>query len=286
MMTTSTAETRQEKIALVHDQLIAQMESLVTSEDWLAFLTLASRFHNYSSNNCLLILAQCPDATRVASYTTWKTFGRGVRKGEKGISILAPCRYLAAEDSSKTEEGPKWKMKGFKIAYVFDVSQTEGDPLDEGTVTALLEGSAPEGMWDLLCTLIERDGYSVRRADCGAANGSTDRAAREVVVAPHLSDAASVKTLAHELAHVRQTGDHFSATSRSLSLSEVEAESVAYIVCNSFGLSSAPYSIGYVAGWAGGDIEVVKHTAAWVVKEAHRIIEESEEIRASLASAA
>jgi len=285
-MTASTALTRQEKISSVHDQLVAQMESLVTSEDWLAFLALAARFHNYSSNNCMLILAQYPEATRVASYTTWKSLGRGVRKGEKGISILAPCRYLDEGDTPRLDAGPKWKVKGFKVAYVFDVSQTEGEPLGERNVATLLEGNAPEGMWDSLCTLIERDGYSVRRANCGAANGYTDRAAREVVVAPHLSDAASVKTLAHELAHVRQTGDHFNATSRSLSLREVEAESVAYIVCNSFGLSSAPYSIGYVAGWAGGDIEVVKHTAAWVVKEAHRIIEESEEIRASLTSAA
>jgi antirestriction protein ArdC len=207
-----------------------------------------------------------------------------VRKGEKGISILAPCSYRVEEkDSTKFDGGVSWKLKGFKVAYAFDVSQTEGEPLDEGGVAQLLEGNAPEGMWDSLCTLIERDGYSVCRADCGAANGFTDRTAREVVVAPHLSDAASVKTLAHELAHVRQGSDHLSTVSRSLC--EVEAESVAFIVCNAHGLNSEPYSIGYVAGWAKGDTEVVKKTAAWVVKEAHRIIEESEANRAVTSAA-
>ena len=275
-MTTTTAPSRQDKVAAVHDQLLEQLEKLVTSDDWMAFLALASRFHSYSSNNCMLIFAQRPDATRVASYTTWKSLGRIVRKGEKGIAILAPCRYRVDEkDPAKSDEKASWRLKGFKVAYVFDVSQTEGASLEDDGIAVLLEGSAPMGMWTAIRTLIERDGYSVSRSDCGAANGYTNRATNQVVVAPYLSDAASAKTLVHELAHVRQTSDHDSAVSRALC--EVEAESVAYIVCNAFGLSSAPYSIGYVAGWAGGDLDLVKTTASWVVREAHRIIKECED---------
>jgi len=114
-MTTTTVSTRQDKVAAVHDQLVAQMEKLVTSEDWMAYLAIAARFHSYSSNNCMLIFAQLPEATRVASYTTWKSLGRNVRKGEKGISILAPCRYRVDEkDSTKFDGGVSWKLKGLQ----------------------------------------------------------------------------------------------------------------------------------------------------------------------------
>jgi antirestriction protein ArdC len=284
-MTKGTVSSSQDKVTAVHNQLLEQMEKLVTSEDWTAFLELAARFHSYSSNNCMLIFAQRPDATRVASYTTWQSLGRNVRKGEKGISILAPCRYRVDEkNTSKSADKPDWKVRGFKVAHVFDVSQTEGDALPDGDIAVLLEGSAPMGMWESIRKLIEGDGYSVSRGDCGTANGYTNRTTKQVVIAPQLSDAAAAKTLVHELAHVRQTSDHYSIASRSLC--EIEAESVAYVVCNSFGISSAPYSIGYVAGWAGGDLDVVKRTAAWVVKQAHRIIEESEAILQDLTSAA
>jgi antirestriction protein ArdC len=209
----------------------------------------------------MLIFAQQPEATRIASYTTWKSLGRNVRKGEKGISILAPCRYRVEErESEKVEVGVSWKLKGFKVGYVFDISQTDGEPIEEASVTQLLEGNAPDGMWDSLHTLIERDGYSVSRADCGAANWFTDRAAQKVVVAPHLSDAAAAKTLTHELAHVRQDSAHVNSVSRSLC--EVEAESVAFVVCSALGLNSAPYSIGYVAGWAGATCRT-KRRRSW-----------------------
>lgn len=278
LMPAAPATDRHGKVAAVHGQLVEQIRKLVTSEDWMAFLALATRFHAYSPNNCMLIFAQRPDATRVASYTKWQSLGRSVRKGEVGISILAPCRYrVVGEVAAKSDEESTWRLQGFKVAYVFDVTQTDGEPLDEPNVAVLLEGSAPVGMWESIRTLIERDGYSVSRGDCGQANGYTERLTNKVVVSSNLSGAAATKTLVHELAHVRQIGDHCSAVTRSLR--EVEAESIAYIVCNVNGIDSAPYSIGYVAGWAAGDLDLVKTTAAWVVKEAHRIIEELEGLR-------
>jgi hypothetical protein len=278
-MSTITAPRGRDNVAAVHDQLIAQMDQLVTSRDWEQFLRLAARFHRYSANNCLLILAQRPDATVVASFTAWRAIGRIVRKNEQGISILAPCRSRVQGTGDANAEASSWVLKGFRVVHVFDISQTEGEPLERHDVAVLLEGAAPEGMWDAVATLVARDGYSLRRGNCGEANGLTDRAAATVLVAAHLSEAAAAKTLVHELAHVRQTDDHLRTISRALG--EVEAESVAFIVCHAFGLASAPYSIGYVAGWADGDLGVVKRTAAWSVATAHRIIEQAYELHAA-----
>jgi hypothetical protein len=279
-MSTITAPSGRDKVAAVHDQLIAQMDQLITSQDWEQFLRLAARFHHYSSNNCLLILAQRPVATVVASFTAWRAMGRSIRKGERGISILAPCRSrVEGTEHASAADASSWVLKGFRVVHVFDISQTEGEPLERHDVAVLLEGAAPAGMWDAVATLVERDGYSLRRRDCGEANGCTDRTAATVIVAPQLSEAAAAKTLVHELAHVRQTDDHLRTISRALG--EVEAESVAFIVCHAFGLASAPYSIGYVAGWAAGDLDVVKRTAAWSVATAHRIIEQAYELLAT-----
>lgn len=256
-------------MAALHRQLLDQLDRFVTSSDWEAFLALASRFHSYSANNCMLILVQRPTATRVASHSTWRTLGRHVRRGERGIAILAPCHYPSTDLDG--DDHPR--IRGFKVVHVFDVAQTDGAPLPDGHVGALLEGEAPRGMWDAIAALVARDGYRVDRRDCGAANGYTDRGARIVAVAPELSDAAAVKTLVHELAHVRQSDAHLEDTSRAQC--EVEAESVAYVVCQAFGLASASFSLGYVASWAGGDVSVVRATASWVVREAHAIINEA-----------
>jgi hypothetical protein len=192
------------KLTQVHDRLLHQLEALVESQDWREFLTVASRFHRYSANNVLLILAQRPDAIRVAGYRTWQRLGRQVRKGERGIAILAPCVHRARPvDDQEAAERPKLVriLGGFRVAHVWDISQTDGEPLPE-IRPALLDGEAPEGLWDALAHQVGEAGFSLERGDCGGANGRTNYLTRTVTVRADVEPAQAVKTLAHELAHV------------------------------------------------------------------------------------
>jgi hypothetical protein len=198
-----------------------------------------------------------------------------------GISvILVTCKYrkeVAADESRKAGE-QDWILAGFRVTSVFDISQTEGTPLPDAAMPVLLEGEAPVGMWEAIKSLIEKEGFSVARVNCGSANGTTSYLDRTVTVAPHLSPLASVKTLVHELAHVRMHGDRHSPEMRALC--EIEAESVSYIVMQSppWECNSSVYALPYVARWAEGDLNLVKTTAQRVVSEAHRIISECESL--------
>ena len=126
-----------ERVRALHDRLTAQVEALVTGEDWARFLTVASRFHTYSPNNLWLILAQRPDATRVAGYRTWQRLGRQVNRGAKGIAILAPCVYRRRPvDEADPAENPAVArvLRGFTVVHVFDPLSRQ---LSRGTIPAL-----------------------------------------------------------------------------------------------------------------------------------------------------
>lgn len=267
-MIKSNTTDRAERVRELQAQLERQIADLVSSEDWARMLTTAARFHRYSANNVMLIMIQCPDATRVAGYRTWKSLGRWVRKGEHGITILAPCKYKVGQN----DEGEDvWALRGFTTATVFDISQTDGADLDDVTPT-LLEGEAPAGLWDGLAKQVAAAGFMLGRGDCGGANGVTHYGARTVTVRADVDDAQAVKTLVHELGHILcgHEGDlgMFGCRGRH----EVEAESVAYVVCSALGMTTEGYSLPYVAGWSGGDLAKVRETADHVVKVAGQIL--------------
>ena len=259
---------RAERLAEIHSQLEHQVAELTTSEDWARMLDVAARFHHYSPNNVLLILSQMPTASRVAGFQTWKSLDRWVRKGEHGIRILAPCRYKV-EDHETGED--RWILRGFTVVSVFDISQTDGAELDEPIMPALLDGEAPAGLWQSLEMQVSAAGFSLVRCDSaaeiGGANGRTDFGARTVTVRADVSDAQACKTLAHELGHILcgHEAELFAGCRGRL---EVEAESVAYIVCASAGMVAEAYSLPYVARWSGGDADVVRQTAQKVVQVA------------------
>jgi len=264
--------TRTDKLAEAHELLVASVESLTSGDDWARMLEVASRFHRYSAGNVFLIALQRPDATRVAGYRTWQSLGRQVRKGEHGIRILAPCRYVDAivTDDDGTEH-KTYGVRGFTTTTVFDVSQTDGDGLPDMGPT-LLEGDGVAGLWEGLAAQVTALGYRLERGDCGGANGRTDHGARTVTVRGDVSDAQATKTLAHELAHVILhpcTTAYFQCRGRS----EVEAESVAFLVCRAAGLSSDGYTFPYVAGWADGDAAKVRETADDVLTTARAILD-------------
>lgn len=272
----STAATRAAKITAAHDQLVEAVMALTTSEAWLSYLSGLSRFHRYSPTNVAMILHQRPGATRVAGFRTWQSMGRQVQKGSKGIAIWAPCIYKQGTDQVEGEDangeaGEARSLGGFRLAYVFDVADTDGDPLPEAPEEAratLLAGCAPAGMWDYLVAQVEKAGYTVELVpDLGGPNGRTTWASHLVQVVTDGRDEASMaKTLAHELGHVllhsgMQGGG-------CLEVKEVEAESVAYLIGAAFGLDTTDYSLGYVTSWSGGDHRVVLATAKRVMEAA------------------
>ena len=261
-----------DRLAALHDRLTAQVEALVDSQDWKDFLAVAARFHRYSANNVLLILSQMPTATRVAGYRRWQSLGRQVRRGEAGLAILAPCVSRGRPlEEAEADERPELArvLRGFRVAHVFDVAQTEGEPLAD-VRPELLAGQAPEGLWNSLATQVADAGYRLERGQCGGANGRTDFRTRVVTVRDDVDDAQAAKTLAHELAHVRlhDPGD----AHHHRGVAEVEAESVAYVICSAVGLASDDYSLPYVAHWADGDPALVRRTAERVVTTAHAVL--------------
>ncbi len=261
-----------DKAAQLHDRLLTQVQALLDGQDWKQFLAVAARFHRYSPNNVFLILAQAPNATRVAGYRRWQSLGRQVRKGERGIAILAPCvkRARPVDDDEEAERPELVRiLRGFRVAHVWDITQTDGEPLPDVRPT-LLTGEAPVGLWDALAQELSDAGYALERGDCQGANGRTSYLTRTVTVRDDVDDAQAVRTLIHELAHVwlhdPQDGAHHRGRA------EVEAESVAYIVSEVAGLQPEAYSLPYVAVWSDGDIDTVRSTATTVLATARRVL--------------
>jgi antirestriction protein ArdC len=266
-----TRESNEERVRALHARMVESVSALTSGAEWVAMLGVAARFHTYSPRNVLLILVQRPDATRVAGYRVWQGLGRQVRKGEKGIAIFAPIisRTRAAEDPDGDGEV---RLRGFRVVHVFDLAQTDGDPLPDVSPT-LLSGAAPAGLWAAVAELVAAEGYTIARNHGGQANGSTNPATRVVEVRAELDPAQAAKTLIHELAHIRL--GHVEDLARyqaERDRCEVEAESVAHIVGAAVGLATEAYSFPYVGHWAGADTALVATTAEQVITAARAIL--------------
>jgi len=288
---------REAKLAALHETLTEQASALAAGPEWRRWLDVASKFHAYSFNNTLLLLAQNPEATQVAGYKLWQQLGRQVTKGEKGLAILAPVTRKtdpATDDpppptrdpatSEPAETGPSRVVVGFRPVYVWDISQTSGEPLPEPVMPQLLAGQAPEGLWDALAAQCLTAGFTVERRPIDGPdgpNGYTAYGRHEVVVRSYVDDAQAVKTLAHELGHVLMHdpasfvgGD----TIRCQGIVEVEAESLAYLIAADHGLDTSQYSFAYVAGWAAGTGDVqaaLSSTGTRVLAAAHQVLDAS-----------
>lgn len=250
---TSTA--RQTKSELLN-QLAQGVLALTSSTAWANWLSISRKFHRYSFQNQVLILTQRPDASWVAGYRSWLQLGRQVRQGERAIKILAPC--VALRDSTAGEDQPPPTVLGFRVARVFDLSQTDGADLPQPVRTLVGEASGAH-----LARLAERAQeleFQVQFVSLwGSRNGDCSHALRRIRVKEELPPAHKLKTLAHELGHAVLHGPDFQG---SRALAELEAESVAYLVCHELGVDSSDYSFGYVATWSGGGPEAARLIAA------------------------
>jgi len=261
-----------EQVTEIMDQLEKGVSELFESDKYKDYLTCMSKFHNYSFNNTLLIAMQRPDATLVAGFNAWKEkHGRMVKKGEKGIRILAPYKYaVEAEPENEGEEPQIIERTGFKPAYVFDVSQTEGKELPSIAVNEL-SGDVNEynklfRALRIICP-VPVDFEDIEGGSKGYFSDSENR----IAIKKGMSQVQTIKTLVHETAHAML---HSSAAEDKDNpvdrrTKEVEAESIAFTVCKRYGLDTDDYSFGYIAGWSSGkdtkelkaSLERIKDTA-------------------------
>lgn len=278
-MTTKTQRRKQQAEEL-QTKLTHHIENLTTSQQWKETLNAMRHFHNYSARNFFLILAQCPDATLVAGYRKWENLGRQVRKGEKAIKIFGYRTYTTTKENQDGEETTT-KHTYYPIVNVFDVSQTDVIDGHNATLPALLTGDDEHSIYTRAEAYAQKLGWTVDKTPIpGATNGYTTLdGSYTIAIDSSLSDAQAAKTLLHELAHVilhTKDGKALSADMRR-GVREVEAESTAYVVAGLLGLDTENYTVGYVASWAGGDVEQVKQTAERVLKASHQIAEALEQ---------
>lgn len=299
---------RDAKLQAAQDRLIRAVERLVTGEDWRRAIEFAARFRSRSFANTLLIHVQHYEAYEagrvpdpypayVAGFRQWVALGRRVTKGQSGYMILAPVtgrfatatpqdeaswRRLRRGESPKPGEQVRSRLVEVRPAYVWDVSQTYGDPIPERPTPALLKGQAPAGLWEGLARVVEESGYRLRQvpnaASLGGANGLTQFGQRVVSVRDDMDDAARVKTLAHELGHLLLHGPgEADDVVWHRGIVEVEAESVALMVGAAHGLDTSGYTVPYVSSWAAdvpgkSPVEVVQATAERVRRAALAIL--------------
>jgi hypothetical protein len=275
----------EDRVAVHLAALQSSVAELVTGEQWQRYLNVQARFHNYSFWNTLAILRARPDASRLAGFQQWRRLGRQVRKGEHGIAILAPMvrivEQVEPDDASGTAEGTR-RCVGFKVVYVFDVGQTDGDPLPEIPAPETVSGDGPAWLWHALAEQIAAAGFHLERGSLpepwSDANGITLVEDRRVIVRHDLPDAQAIKTCAHELAHVLLHIGENCALPRAVR--EVEAESVAFIVCSAGGgMDTGGYTLPYVAHWSNGDTALVAGTGERVAACARTILDQLEEGR-------
>jgi antirestriction protein ArdC len=226
-----------------------------------------SRFHAYSANNIALILAQCPSASRVAGYRRWLELGRQVKRGEHGISALAPVTRKIEDDADESTR----VVSGFRLATVFDVSQTDGDALPEPPTAEAIRTATDKGveLYRRLEQWLRTRDVLVEVGECGSAHGYYQPSARRIVLAPQIIGTDhQAKTLAHEAAyHVAQ---HRGSTSPEDA--ESVAEGAAFVVCSHFGIETSAYSLAYISGWARDkavlrrNLEAIQRTASAIIQ--------------------
>lgn len=283
-----------QQVREITDKLEQGIKELFESERFKEYLRTMSKFYNYSFNNTLLIAMQKPEATYVAGYTSWqRNFDRQVMKGEKGIKILAPAPYKAQEEREKIDPVTQKPVIGadgkavtetvevlrpaFKVVSVFDVSQTDGKELPDIIVDEL-KGTVEnyEAFFD---ALRQESPVPISFEDIpGGAKGFFSPVESRIAIQEGMSEIQTIKTAIHEIAHAKlhavTPGEKVAPEDKKdRRTKEVEAESVAYTVCQRYGIETSDYSFGYIAGWSSdketkelkGSLETIRKTAAEMI---------------------
>lgn len=275
-----TAEEKKEQV----EELLQQLEQGVLNfeydpEKFKAMLQMQALMYDYSFNNIMLILQQCPQAQYVASFSRWKQLNRSVRKGEKAIRVLAP-RFKKEKDEITGEE--ENKLIGFIGTPVFDVSQTEGEPLPIDQIKLTLDGESDEGIliFEWVKILADEDDCPVKIGFANGANGYYVPSKHEIMVDESLSINHRAKTAVHELVHSRV--DRFNGREKTKEEKECVAEGVAFIICSYFGLDTSDYSFEYVRSWANDNGESLRKYGGIIQKTANGLIADFERVATAI----
>jgi len=290
-----TFKSPKEKVAEITDKLESGIKELFEGEKFKEYLDTMSKFHNYSFNNTLLIAMQKPDATLVAGFNAWKNdFGRNVNKGEKGIQIFAPAPYKIKKEEIKRDpdtdlpvldkdgkpivEEVERVIPNFKVVSVFDVSQTSGKEIPSLGVDEL-SGNVTD-YEKLFDALKEVSPVPIKFAEIdGSAKGFFHQEDKSITIKEGMSEAQTVKTAIHEIAHAMLHDKDLKKSDlekpKDRATEEVEAESIAYTVCQHFGVDTSDYSFAYVASWGSGkdtpelkaSLETIRSTASELITQ-------------------
>ena len=303
-----TSEKPAEKLKEITDRLEQGIAELFDSERYREYLKVMSKFHNYSFRNTVLIAMQKPDASLVAGFSAWKNnFGRNVMKGQKGIKIIAPSPFkirqevekidphtqkpIIGKDGKPVTEEKEIKIPAYKVVSVFDVSQTEGKELPDIAVDELT--GDVDRYKDFFAALEKTSPVPIAFENIeGGSHGYYHLEDKRIAINEGMSELQTLKTAIHEIAHAKlhdidlnapkdEQQPHVDRRTR-----EVEAESVAYTVCQHYGLDTSDYSFGYVAGWSSGrELSELKSSLETIRSAAAEIINSIDENLAELQKA-
>jgi len=258
-----------ENIKKVTNQAIEQLITALNegrSETLTQYLAAIGRFHRYSLRNVMLIASQEPSATHVAGFHAWQKLGRFVKKGEKGILILAPIIRKKARNNGEAEPDESSVAVGFSAAYVFDISQTDGQPLPEiGSVNG-----DPREYRERLAKFVAKQGIALEDSqDIAPARGTS--AGGKITLLPGQSPAEEFATLSHEVAHeLMHRTERRNSTSKRIR--ETEAEAVAFVVCSAIGLETGSAARDYI-GLYGGDAKLLTESLEYIRRTATQILD-------------
>ena len=271
----------QDKIKAALERIDTCLATIDTNEDWLNYLSFQSLFYNYSFGNTILIYSQNPQATYVRGYKAWNQLGRYVKRGSKGLAILAPC-FKKVEDFKKPEdkavyqdaEGKKETKRiisGFRVTYVYDIADTDGSDEYLPVLVKGLAGNsdAEKEIYDRLLAFISTE-HTVKEVTGTASKGSYNLDTGVICVRNDLEYLQKIKTLLHEYAHAIDFKMH-PEPDVSRNRRELIAESVAFVVSMRLGLDTSSYSMSYIKSWLK-DADELKIIADTVQKVSARII--------------
>jgi len=280
--------TAAERVKELTDKLEAGVKKVFESEQYKNYLKALSKFHSYSFGNVMLILMQCPNASLVAGFHKWKKdFGRTVKKGEHGIQILAPCpqkkfidREIEKPDGTKEIESVLVVRQRFKVAYVFDVSQTEGRELPSYGVDKLT--GDVQNYYEFYKAIESIAPVPIMfRPATDHSEGCYNHKEQKIYINEGLSQIQTISVMIHEVSHAIlhalpvENGEITGKHEKDRRTREVEAESVAYIVCQHFGIETGDSSFAYVTSWSKNkELPELKASLECISKTASKMIED------------
>ncbi len=292
-------EKQEIELKAITDKLEQGVSDVFSSDNYKQFLDTMAKFPRYSVNNTILIMMQKPEAQMCQSFTGWKEMGRYVKKGEKGIKILAPAPYTIQREQAKLDdkgnpvmdkdgepimESVEVKINAFKVVNTFDVSQTDGKELPSIGVEEL-SGSV-DGYGTFLEALKQSCPVPMTFEEIeGGAKGFYSQTEKRIAIQEGMSEAQTVKTAIHEMAHQKLHAIENQTARQSRGSKEVEAESVAYTVCQHYGIDTSDYSFSYVAGWSEGkEMQELKASLNTIRRAASEMISSIDEKMEELVS--